>query len=168
MKFRKIIFIIISIIICIFGVLYINTTYFFNPITFKNDSITHLPFTMYKNPMVYSFQYYEKSDLYIENINDEKTISLIFKELKKSNILGPVEDGILAKKIKGSNLKGHLWVNSYAMTGVTVMELRWYGVKSGVCEVSGQYSVNGKKVSTMLIVETTSLLKDKLRTIFGS
>lgn len=75
--------------------LFINNRYFFNPVFYKKDNITYLPWTWYKNPMSIE---YNSMDLNSTNgwktikIKNKQEIKVVFDELKKSQQISEYDD----------------------------------------------------------------------------
>jgi hypothetical protein len=158
---RKRIFIILTIIALLFcTTFYIHSKYFFNPITFKEDNITYLPFTWYQKPMIYSYRSLVNNKIKGENIERDKDISFIYRELKKSKIIGPIQLNNGAEPIKP--LIGNLTIKSSKSGGCNVTTLMWYGKESNICEVSGGFLINNQRTNTNLVIEITSDLKNFL------
>ena len=164
MKRKRILIILIATALLLCTSLYIHSKYFFNPITFKKDNITYLPFSWYEKPMMYSYESLTNKNISSENIQSDKDINFIYRELKKSKIIGPIqlENGTELSK----PLIGQLIINSSKSGGCTVTTLKWFGKDSDVCEVSGEFLINNKRTTTKLIIEITSDLKSFLMSKF--
>ena len=161
MKRKRILIILIAAVLLLSTSLYVHSKYFFNPLTFKEDNITYLPFSWYEKPMKYSYVSFVNGNIKGENIEREKDIKFIYAELKKSKIIGPVQ--LKNGTVTSRQFVGGLVINSPKCT-VTV--LKWFGKDSEVCEVSGEYIIDNKKTNTQLEVELTSDLKKFLLSKF--
>ena len=86
MKQKNKILIACSIVIIVLLGLFINTKFFFNPILYKKDNITYLPYSWYTNPMSIE---YNSLDLNSPDgwktiiIKDKKEIRFVIDELKR-------------------------------------------------------------------------------------
>lgn len=157
------IFISIALLFC--TSMYIHSKYFFNTITFKKDNITYLPFSWYQKPMVYSYRSFTNNKVKGEKIENNKDISFIYRELKKSKIIGPIQ--LINRTESDKPLIGDLNINSSKSGGCTVTTLLWYGKESDICEVSGEVLINNQRTTTNLIIEITSDLRKFLISKFG-
>ncbi|WP_431800538.1 hypothetical protein [Halobacillus andaensis] len=83
MKKKSILIILSMTALIAFGLFYINQHFFFNPVTFEQDQITHHDWSDYERPLeikLYSFEDERKS----ETIDEEETIQEVLTELKES------------------------------------------------------------------------------------
>jgi hypothetical protein len=153
MKKKIMIATIVILLLTIFG-LYINSTYFFSPLTFRQDNITYLPFTWYSTPMIYSYEGHDKflgvSGYDIKNNAD---IRFIYKQLK----MGKVINYEILKTKSDEIAEGILVINS---KNSTVTHITWFGNDNNICAVNGQYKVKGKVTQTKIYIEMTPELKD--------
>jgi hypothetical protein len=84
----KKLFILVFISIFLIGTLvYINTTYYFNPIIFKKDEVTYLDWNWYKNPLTLEYLVLENDGWKVKYVDDVKEIKFVFSQLKKSTII---------------------------------------------------------------------------------
>lgn len=87
MEQRKKVLITSLIVIVVLLGFFINTKYFFNPILYKKDNITYLPWNWYTNPMSIEYNSLDLISSYgwkTIKIKDKQEINLVFEELKKS------------------------------------------------------------------------------------
>jgi len=78
---------IIIIVFCLVSSLtYINTKYFFNPLTYETDKITNEPWYWYENPLYFSINNLSptNSGKGYALVESKKEIEFLFNELKKS------------------------------------------------------------------------------------
>lgn len=61
---------------------YLHYAYFFNPLSFAQSSITHLPWKWYKNPLQAEYAVLEQDGWKMLTVMDRAEISLIFQELQ--------------------------------------------------------------------------------------
>jgi hypothetical protein len=154
---RKVVIIILILLIPIIVSIYIHKKYFFNPITFKQDSITYLPFTWYEKPLTYSYISRTNGKIKGKNIKNDKDINFMYKELKKSKLIGPIIS--MNRMIENKPLAGELIIYSSKSGECVVTDIRCYGRTSDICEVSGQITIGDNKINTDLLIKPTSNLK---------
>ena len=79
----------------IFLCLFSNNRYFFNPVFYKKDKITYLPWTLYKNPMSIEYNSLDLNStdgLKTIKIMNNQEIKVVFDELKKSQQISEYDD----------------------------------------------------------------------------
>lgn len=159
--FKKIILglLIFSLIIVFYSI----HTYFFNPFTFERDSITYLPFKYYKNPMFYSYWNYDKN-ISEERIYNEEEIRFIYKELKKSKILGPNRPNTLSRSEGIFVIYTRSKMNSRFSNAT---DIGWYGQDCNIIDVSGLWKINDVDTTITLYVNITDELKEFLNSKFN-
>lgn len=115
---------------------------------------------MVSEPMVYSYRSLANNKIKGENIERSKDISFMYRELKKSKIIGPIQFNNEAEPIK--LLIGDLTIKSSKSGGCIVTTLMWYGRYSEICEVPGEFLINNQRTTIKLVIEMTSDLKNFL------
>ncbi|MCX8129482.1 MAG: hypothetical protein N3I35_05200 [Clostridia bacterium] len=161
MRTKAVVVVLVFIIMFAAGI-YINNNFLFSPLTFKRDSITYLPYNWYAKPMAYSYMNYDNEKIKGDNINNEEEIKLIYKELKKSRLLGPIQHIDIFKSQLEGRIQGGLYINSSYSDGCTVTDLKWFGSNSDICEISGSLKLNGNDTTTNLYIKMTPELKEFL------
>lgn len=66
------------------GFIFINSNYFYSPLTFKKDHITYLEWDWYKKPLVLEYSVLEEEGWKVFEINDQKEVGFVFDQLKES------------------------------------------------------------------------------------
>jgi len=61
---------------------YLNYSYFFNPLTFKQGAVTHLPWQWYKNPLRLEYAVLDDDGWKMVTVDDRAEIGLVFQELQ--------------------------------------------------------------------------------------
>ncbi|UCZ55023.1 hypothetical protein LGQ02_09990 [Bacillus shivajii] len=83
----KKLFTLIFISIFLIGTLvFINTTYFFNPITFKKDEVTYLDWSWYKKPLTLEYLVLKDDVWKVKYVDDAREVRFFFNELKMSPV----------------------------------------------------------------------------------
>jgi hypothetical protein len=90
------------------GFILLNTSYFYNPLTFEKDHITYLEWDWYKKPLVLEYSVLENEEGWkIFKINDQKEVKFVFNQLKKSPFIHDEEfessDGIRELVIRSNS-----------------------------------------------------------------
>jgi hypothetical protein len=131
--------IIIAISVYIGGYLvYINNTYFFNPLSFKKDSITYFPYDIYQKPMAYTYEkggYTGKGDF----IKNETHIKFLYKQFKQSKIIGNSinQPRKLGKPFGCISIYSNV---DSSKTAAIVTHFFWYGTTKAndIAEITGE------------------------------
>lgn len=81
--------ILLGIILCITGFIIFQVNFFFNPITFKRDEVTYLPWSWYKNPLVLEYLVDDGNHpgWKVYDVTDSAEIKYIFSELKRAPVV---------------------------------------------------------------------------------
>jgi hypothetical protein len=61
--------------------------YFFNPITFKKDHVTYLPWSWYENPLTIEYMVLGKEGWLIKKVDERKEVKFVIDELKDSPVI---------------------------------------------------------------------------------
>lgn len=121
-------FIVISLLLILF-----NNFFLFNPFTYKRDHITHDSFASYTKPV--SILLMKNGDsMEIQDV--EKDVKKIYKELRKSEVVGPVYDKGLREETKLPYTKGLINIQSRKYV---VTKIDWYGKNSDYCSLMTVY-----------------------------
>jgi len=64
------------------GTVYLSCSYFFNPLTFKQNEVTHLPWRWYKNPLQLEYAVLDEDGWKMITVTDHAEIGLVFRELQ--------------------------------------------------------------------------------------
>lgn len=76
--------------------LYVRATYFFNPLPFKKDEVTHLPWTWYRRPMAVDFVLRDPKE--VRRITDEAQVRTAVDGLRKGLRSGSLKDSCVGKE----------------------------------------------------------------------
>lgn len=106
-------------------ILLINKFYFFNPILFKEDYITNLPWADYRNPLVIEYAYTDfRTGWKVNEDGNQKEIRYIMQELKKSEVLHNYNNNMYP--YSNDELKKiliHAYSNKIITKQITVLDL---------------------------------------------
>lgn len=82
-------------LLAVLVIIYLNYTYFFNPLTFQQSEATSLPWHWYRNPLQLEYAVLDADGWKITTTRDQAEISLVFRELGKGvdDPLGASETG---------------------------------------------------------------------------
>lgn len=152
MNRKKIIIGLFTVAIILIGII-LNTVFLFNPLTFRKDKATHLPYTWYRKPITFFVQGNGPTK---ELLEMDESPKFIYTELNKVEVLGSLFDNNLRQQYNTTE-KGQLDMKSYKNGIVT--KIRWYGETSDVCSTTGNFGYEA-------IVKMTPELKEHLNTLF--
>lgn len=62
---------------------YLNYSFFFNPFTFKQSAVTHLPWQWYRNPLQLEYAVLDDDGWKMVTTADRSEIDLVFRELQR-------------------------------------------------------------------------------------
>ena len=152
MNRKKIIIGLFILSIILIGII-LNTIFLFNPLTFRKDKATQLPYPCYRKPITF----FVKGNGQIKELHDmNESAKFIYRELNKVEVLGSLFDNNLRQQYNITE-KAQLNINSYKNGVVT--KIRWYGENSDVCSTTGNFGYEA-------IVKMTPELKEHLNTLF--
>ncbi|MFT9488340.1 MAG: hypothetical protein ACH0QD_13395 [Tepidibacillus sp.] len=157
--FKKFIMLLLIVLVIFIGKeIYNYNTYFFNPFLFEQDHVTYLPYTAYKKTMGYTLTDYITPDD-SEILTNRNEIKLMYKELKKGEVLGNSLDNpsLLAKP------KGYITIYSDIdnKKGMSIVSrIMWYGENYDYVKVSGEFERKGEKISGYLYIRMTPEIKE--------
>ena len=66
------------------GLAYMHTTYLFNPLTFQNDEVLHLPWSWYRAPLQIEYGVLEDGGWKFVRLNSPREIKQVFSELQRA------------------------------------------------------------------------------------
>ncbi|UOQ92540.1 hypothetical protein MUO14_19130 [Halobacillus shinanisalinarum] len=83
---RKKLYVIIGIALTVFSIIYVNNTYFFNPLFFEQDKVTSHDWSDYERPLkIKLYNYGEKNETF--TIKKESEVRQFLTALKSSDIV---------------------------------------------------------------------------------
>ncbi|RXJ04394.1 hypothetical protein DS745_03140 [Anaerobacillus alkaliphilus] len=67
--------------------LFFHFTYFFNPLTFKKDDVTYLPWSWYENPLTIEYMVLEDEGWQGKIVDDGSEVKFVIDQLKSSPVI---------------------------------------------------------------------------------
>lgn len=128
------------------GAVYLNCSYFFNPLTFKQNEVTHLPWRWYRNPLQLEYAVLDDDGWKMLTITDHAEISLVFQELQRG-----------ARQMAGSESSGRrVWLGIRRQTDGAILLSVNGQEQAETCQLEGETSV-------ILTEKLQQLLEERLQ-----
>jgi hypothetical protein len=155
MRKKVLYFSIVIITISIGYLIHLNNTYFFNPVFFKKDRITHLPYDCYQKTMAYTYEKGGFSGKKNNLIRNDQHIRFLYEQFKQSKVIG---NAVSKQRNLGRPfgcIAIYSDVDSPRQSSI-VTEFYWYGKSvNEIAEVTGR--INPKLVGYLYIKMTPEL-----------